>query len=170
MRKNRPKLIPTVYMVLIRENKILLSRRYNTGFQDGSYSFPSGHLKNDEETFSQALVREAMEEIGIQIDPADLELVHVMHRRQQEPADERRINLFFKVRKWKGEPSIMEPNRCDDLQWFDSGSLPDNTIPYIRQAINLMKKNAAYSEYGFSTSRGIKKQTKVLNDEGNALP
>jgi len=104
-----------VYLVLVKDNKILLSRRYNTGFQDGKYSFPAGHLGGDDETFSEAVVREAREEVGVELDSADLELVHVMHRRQREPTDERRVNLFFAARKWKGETKIMEPSKCDDL-------------------------------------------------------
>jgi ADP-ribose pyrophosphatase YjhB (NUDIX family) len=149
MKKERPKLIPTAYLVLVRENKILLSRRFNTGFQDGQYSFPAGHLGGDEETLSQAMIREAREEIGVEIDVADLELAHVMHRKQREPTDERRINLFFRAKKWEGEPRIMEPNKCDDLQWFELDRLPDNTIPYVRQAIGCLRKNVKYSEYGF---------------------
>jgi 8-oxo-dGTP diphosphatase len=150
MEKNRPTTIPTVYLVFVKGNKILLSRRRNTGFQDGKYSFAAGHLKSDEETLSQAMVREAKEEVGIEIGSADLKLVHVMHRKQQEPTSERRINLFFTVTKWRGEPKIMEPDKCDNLQWFELDNLPDNTIPYIKQAINCIKQNVAYSEYGFS--------------------
>jgi len=149
MKKERPRLIPTAYLVLVRENRILLSRRYNTGFMDGMYSFPAGHLGGDEETISQAMIREAGEEIGIEIASADLELVHVMHRKQREPTDERRINLFFAAKKWEGEPRIMEPDKCDDLQWFELDNLPDNTIPYVRQAISCFRKNVKYSEYGF---------------------
>jgi 8-oxo-dGTP diphosphatase len=149
MKKERPKLIPTVYLVLIRENRILLSRRFNTGFQDGQYSFPAGHLSNDEETLSQAMIREAREEIGVQINASDLELVHVMHRKQIEPTGERRINLFFTAKKWKGKPMIMEPDKCDDLRWFELDDIPANTIPYIRQVISCLRKNIRYGEYGF---------------------
>jgi len=138
-----------VYLVLVRNNRILLSRRCNTGFQDGKYSFPAGHLGGDDETFGEAMVREAREEVGIEIDLADLELFHVMHRKQKEPTNERRVNLFFAARKWKGEPKIMEPSKCDDLGWFDLDCLPDNTIPYIRQAINCFREKIRYSEYGF---------------------
>lgn len=149
MNKERPNVIPTAYLVLVKGNKILLSRRYNTGFQDGQYSFPAGHLGGDEETLSQAMVSEASEEIGVEIGSADLELVHVMHRKQREPTNERRINLFFAAKKWKGEPKIMEPDKCDDLRWFELDSLPDNTIPYIKQAVGCFRKNVKYSEYGF---------------------
>jgi 8-oxo-dGTP diphosphatase len=155
MEKSRPRIIPTAYLVLIKEDKILLSRRYNTGFQDGYYGFVAGHPEDDEETLSQTMVREAKEEVGIEINSNDLKLVHVMHRKQQKPTNERRINLFFTTRKWRGEPKIMESQKCDDLQWFELDNLPDNTIPYIKQAINCIRKNVAYSEYGFSTPERI---------------
>ena len=149
MTKERLKLIPSVYLVLTKDNKILLSRRYNTGFHDGEYSFPAGHLHGEDETLRQAMVREAKEEVGIEVDLADLELVHVMHRRQREPTNERRVNLFFMARKWKGEPKIMEPNKCDDLQWFELDKIPNNTISYIKQAINCFRNSITYSEHGF---------------------
>jgi len=149
MKKERPRVIPTAYLVLVKENKILLSRRYNTGFQDGQYSFPAGHPAGDEETLSQAMIREAKEEIGVEVDSADLELVHVMHRKQVEPTSERRINLFFAAKNWRGEPRIMEPDKCDDLRWFGLDSLPGNTIPYIRRAIGCFRRNVRYSEHGF---------------------
>lgn len=145
----RPVVIPTVYLVLVREDRILLCRRFSTGFMDGLYGFPAGHLRDDEETFSQAMVREAMEEIGVDIAQEDLELVHVMHRKQRELGDERRVNLFFVARMWRGEPRIMEPDKCDDLGWFELDRLPDNTIPYVRQAIDCFRKNIKYSECGF---------------------
>jgi ADP-ribose pyrophosphatase YjhB (NUDIX family) len=79
----------------------------------------------------------------------DLERVHVMHRRQRELGDERRVNFFFVAKRWRGEPRIMEPDRCDDVRWFMLDGLPENTIPYVRQAIDCFRKNIKYSEYGF---------------------
>jgi 8-oxo-dGTP diphosphatase len=130
-------------------NRILLSRRYKTGFQDDQYSFPAGHLSGDDEPLIHTIIREAKEEIGVSIGRKDLELVHVMHRKQTDPTNERRINLFFTTNRWKGKPRILEPNKCDDLRWFDLDSLPDNTIPYVKQAINCLRRNVKYSEYGF---------------------
>jgi ADP-ribose pyrophosphatase YjhB (NUDIX family) len=145
----RPKVIPTVYLVLVQGGKILLSRRCHTGFQDGKYSFPAGHPTAEDESLSRTLIREAEEEAGIEIGPRDLELVHVMHRKQTEPSDERRINLFFTAKKWRGEPKIMEPDKCDDMRWFELDCLPSNIIPYVKQAIDCFRKNVRYSEYGF---------------------
>jgi 8-oxo-dGTP diphosphatase len=145
----RPMVIPTVYLLLVKNDRVLLSRRFNTGFMDGLYGFPAGHLRDDEETLSEAMVREAMEEIGVDITKEDLKLVHVMHRKQTELGDERRINLFFVAKRWKGKPRIMEPDKCDDVRWFELDRLPENTIPYVGQAIACFKKNTKYSEFGF---------------------
>jgi mutator protein MutT len=142
MPKERFKIIPSVYLVLIKDNKILLSRRYNTGYRDGEYSFPAGHLDGNE-TFKQGMVREAKEEIGVVLDAADLELVHTMDRMM--PGDER-ADFFFTAKKWQGEPRIMELEKCDDLSWFEINNLPKNTIPYIKQAIESFSNNIIYSE------------------------
>lgn len=142
MSKERFKLIPSVYLILIKNNKILLSRRYNTGYFDNNYSFPAGHLDGGE-TLKQAMVREAEEEIGIVLAPVDLELIHTMNRRIP---DNERVDFFFTVEKWKGEPKIMESDKCDDLTWFELNNLPKNIIPYIRQAIDSFLNNIIYSE------------------------
>jgi len=142
------KVIPTVYLILIKDNKILLSRRYNTGFHDGEYSFPAGHLDGNE-TLIQTMIREAKEEIGIDLNPETLKLVHVMHRKQ--PTEER-VNFFFTAKNWQDEPKIMEPHKCDDLSWFPLDNLPDNVIHYIRQAINCVLTNKFYSEFGWGNS------------------
>ncbi len=142
MSKERFKLIASVYLVLIRDNKILLSKRYNTGYFDGNYSFPAGHLDGNE-TLKQGMVREVKEEISVDLDQNDLELIHVMNRKI--PNDER-LDFFFSVKKWQGEPKIIETDKCDDLSWFELNDLPKNIIPYIKQAIDSILNNIIYSE------------------------
>ena len=142
MSKERFKVTPSVYLVLMKDNKILLSRRYNTGYFDNHYSFPAGHLDGGE-TLKQAMVREAKEEIGIVLDQADLKLIHTMNRRIP---DDERVDFFFTAKKWQGEPKIMEPEKCDDLNWFELNNLPKNIIPYIKQATESSLNNMIYSE------------------------
>lgn len=78
-KKVRFKLIPAVYLFLRKDNKVLLLKRANTGYQDGKYSVPAGHLDGDE-VATKAMVREAQEEVGVVVDPKDMKLVHVCHR------------------------------------------------------------------------------------------
>ena len=145
MKKERFKLIPTSHLVLLKDNKILLLRRYNTGYEDGKYSVVAGHLDGNE-TFIQAMVREAKEEANIIIKPEDLDVVHVMHRKVPE---EERIDFFIIAKKWDGNPQNMEPHKCDDIRWFDIDKLPENIIPYVKQAIGCFKNKIFYSENGW---------------------
>lgn len=145
MKKERYKIVPSSYLILMQEGKILLLRRFNTGYEDGKYGLVAGHVEENE-AFRQALVREVGEEADISIDPADLDIVHVMHRKC--PADER-VDVFMSARKWEGEPENMEPHKCDDIRWFDMDGLPANTIPYIRQAVECIQKGVFYSEFGW---------------------
>ncbi|MEK7464953.1 MAG: NUDIX domain-containing protein, partial [Patescibacteria group bacterium] len=98
--KERFTIVPAVYLILIRDGEVLLGRRRNTGFHDGEYMLPSGHVDGGE-TFREAMIREAKEEIGIVLDSKDLRLVHTMHRKSGE---QERGDFFFTTERWEGEP------------------------------------------------------------------
>ncbi len=146
MPKQRFQIVPSVYVMLMKDGQIILARRYNTGYCDGEYSFPAGHLEGNE-TSTAALLREVKEEIGVELDPENIEFVHLMHRKGP---DDERYDVFFACEKWEGEPKIMEPNKCDELAWFDLDKLPQNTIPYIAQATNSYRAKIFYSEHGWN--------------------
>lgn len=139
----RPTLIPAVYLLLMRDDRVLLLRRRNTGYEDGNYSVIAGHLEAGE-TVRQGMVREAAEEAGLVIHPDDLVLCHVMHRQ----AAQDRLDFFFRAKTWVGEPRNVEPEKCDDLSWFPVDALPPNVIPYIQQAIEMSRRGELYSEFG----------------------
>jgi len=127
----RASFISAVHLFLIRGNQILLLRRFNTGYEDGNYSVPAGHLDGREQV-SAAASREAREEIGVEIAPHDIEVVGVMHRL----SNDERIDFFVASTHWTGEPFNREPDKCDELLWADLNQLPGNVIPYVRRAID----------------------------------
>ena len=133
-----------VHVFLTRADEILLLRRFNTGYEDGNYSVVAGHVEAGE-TVTQAAIREAREEAGIEMDPAGLRLRHVMHRR----GDDERVDFFVVVERWVGEPRNCEPAKCDELSWHALAALPDNTIPYVRHAIACWRAGRLYSEFGW---------------------
>lgn len=134
----------TVHLFFIREDHILLARRFNTGYRDGEYSVPAGHLDGGE-TVMQAGIREAKEEVGLELEESGMVISSVMHRLD---GDER-VDFFVQVCKWDGEPFNAEPEKCDDLRWVDFDRLPDNTIPYIRRAIANHLNGNPFDEFGF---------------------
>ncbi|MGE0120932.1 MAG: NUDIX domain-containing protein [Dongiaceae bacterium] len=140
----RHTVVPETHLLLFRDERTLLSLRQNTGYEDGSYSVVAGHIERGESA-RQAMVREAREESGVLIHPADLFLCHVMHRRA---ADER-VSFFFSAGTWTGEPMNMEPHKCGDLSWFRLDRLPDNMIPYVKAAIRMAREREIYSEFGW---------------------
>jgi len=142
MGKERFRAIPAVYLSLIKDNKVLLLLRKNTGFEDGNYGLVSGHLESDE-TIMQAMARETKEESGIDIDLNDLELQHVLNRQE---LDNERIDFFFSATNWKGEIINNEPHKCDELKWFDLDNLPNNIIDYIKQVLEDIKNKKIYRE------------------------
>lgn len=142
MAKEHFKLVCAVYLILKGGGKILLLRRFHTGFEDGNYGLVSGHI-NGGESITNAMIREAKEEAGIDILPEDLKIVHVMHRKCGDLAHER-ICFFLSASEWDGEP-----DKCDDIGWFSINSLPLNTIDYIKRAIDYSDNNIFFSEDGW---------------------
>lgn len=144
---HRFKVIPAVYLLLRDGDKVLMMRRANTGYMDGKYGVPSGHLDGGESAMVAA-AREALEEIGVTIDPADLTFAHVCHRLAEEE-DYERVDFFFEVDAWQGKPKNAEPEKCDDLKWFDIKKLPENTIPVVRSVLMDITEGRPYSEHNF---------------------
>lgn len=144
--EQRFKLIPAVYLVLRRDKKVLLLRRANTGYQDGKYGLIAGHLDGDE-LATVAMIREAKEEAGIHIDPTNLKFVHLAHRLNRNEPGQERIDIFYELTKWQGEIINAEPNKCDDLSWFDINDLPENMLPFVRRVLTYISNGVNYSEY-----------------------
>lgn len=129
-----------IYLVLIKDNKILLGRRTNTGWMDGYYSLPAGHLER-QETLIEAVIREAKEEIGVDMKSDALSCVHVMHRKSAY------IDFYFTAKEWGGKPRNVEPEVCDDLGWFSLDALPEQTVPSVTCALQNYKDGVMFSEF-----------------------
>lgn len=141
----RFKLVTAVHLIVIENGQILLQRRYNTGYEDGNYSIVAGHIDGNESVI-KAMQREALEEAGIKIKEEDLEIVHVMHRKTP---DRESIDYFLTCKKYNGKITIMEKNKCDELNFYPIDSLPNNVIPYVRKGIECYLNNKPFSIYGW---------------------
>ncbi|MES2006516.1 MAG: NUDIX domain-containing protein [Patescibacteria group bacterium] len=145
----RFKLIPEVCFVFIRDGKILLGRRANTGYEDGKYCFPAGHGEEGE-TMAEGCAREAFEEVGLKVDPKDLTFLHTQYRWSAGADGHARVGFYFAPKVDPGEPKNMEPEKCDDLQWFPLDNLPIMVAPF-RAALDAILRGEMYSEFGWET-------------------
>lgn len=143
-----------VHVILPRGDEILLLERQNTGYCDGMLHLPSGHL-DEGEPISHGAAREAREEVGVEIAPADLCLVTVVHHRQCE--DLARVGMFFLAEKWSGEPIVAEPHKAGKLVWADPRALPSNTIPYPLEGIRSWVSGDRLALHGWPTARSRKR-------------
>jgi len=141
--RNYPPVILSGYIILEKDSQVLMLRRFNTGYHDGDYSLPAGHLEAGEFA-SLGTVREVAEEIGIILKQQDITIAHIMHRLCD---DHERVDFFFKPTKWNGTPRNVEPHRCDDASWFPLDKLPANIVPYVKVALEKYRSGEFYSEF-----------------------
>lgn len=139
-------IVCAAYLLLLSDGRILLSKRLNTGYQDGKYSLVAGHVEFGE-TPTQCIIREAAEEAGILLKEKDLSVVHTMWRDYRTTTDSNRLDIFFIATNWDGNVVNNEPGKCSDLSWFDPDHFPKNTAVYVSQAFKLIEAGIFYSEY-----------------------
>ena len=148
-------LVPAVYLLLLRRARgtvprsgraeVLLQLRRGTGYMDGHWACgAAGHVEAGESVLDAA-VREAREEIGVVVDPRALEPLTAMHRSNDVggAALEQRVDFFFALRRWEGEPVVREPARTGGLAWCPLAGLPEPVPPHERAVLELLRESPA---------------------------
>ena len=101
---------------------------------------PSGRVDKGELP-KEALIRELKEELGIDVKNEDLQFIYSNFIRDK-------YSIFmFKVNNWQGEPKIMEPDKCDELTWFDLENLPENILGRGKEVLADVQTGVTYREY-----------------------
>ena len=124
-------MVPSAYVFFRRDNEVLLQLRQNTGYRDGHWAAAAaGHIEAGESATAAAR-REAAEELGVHIDPADLVPLSAMHRTQGDGESvNERVDFFFGCHRWTGDARLMEPGKAADLRWFALDALPEPLVPH----------------------------------------
>ncbi|QPL05726.1 MULTISPECIES: NUDIX domain-containing protein [Actinomyces] len=169
MTRHHVALVPAAYVLFLRQAptgarlpQVLLQLRRNTGYMDGYWACgAAGHVEVGESVV-EAAVREAKEELGVVVDPADLEPLTGMHRTNDLAGAprEQRADWFFTLRRWRGEPTIAEAARAADLAWYPLDDLP-LVPPHERHVMDLLAEQLrggagvpAVTVFGFPAGRG----------------
>jgi ADP-ribose pyrophosphatase YjhB (NUDIX family) len=148
---SRNNAVGAVYLFLRDGQKVLLMRRTNTKYQDGNYAVPAGHIDSGELP-TEAMIREAKEEIGIVLLPGYLKMVHVSFRPKHDETGDR-IDFFFEADRWQGEVINAEPQKCDDLRWVSLDDLPSNMTPHVKVALLAVDRGEIFSQLSISYMR-----------------
>jgi 8-oxo-dGTP pyrophosphatase MutT (NUDIX family) len=145
---HKPNFLAAAFLVVLDEDKILLSKRKNTGWMDGYYSMITGHFE-DNEMGTDAIAREANEEAGITVNKEDLTFLHCQERisYQTDGSIKPYFDFYYKVGKYTGEIQNMEVDKCDGFEWFKIDELPDLIVPGMRIVIEAIKLGVDYSEF-----------------------
>lgn len=146
MKAPRNAAVTSSYLFLRKDGKTLLIKRQNTGYEDGNYQVPAGHVDAGELP-TQAIIREAREEIGIDLASENLKFVHTSFRPKHDNTGDR-VDYFFEASRWRGEVINAEPHKCSELKWADSNEFPPNITLHIRVALEAVERGEPFSEIG----------------------
>ena len=140
-------------VVIERGGKILLKRRCGTDWMPGFYACAAGHPEQDE-TYTQAAVRELYEETNLKTKEKFLKVAHIVDVAATK-SKYRYLYIYFRCIKWTGKVKNREPNKCDDLSWFNKKHLPKKISPVTRQALKNIEKGIYYSTWGWKKINNV---------------
>jgi 8-oxo-dGTP pyrophosphatase MutT (NUDIX family) len=130
-----------VHMIIKKDNKILVQKRIGTKLWPNYYALPAGHIDKGENQYD-ALVREAKEELGIDIILDKTIKEYLVLRRNHFEIDGKQlepyIDIYFEINNYIGEVKIMEKDKCEELIWVDEDKLP---YPFINYQEAFLKNN-----------------------------
>jgi ADP-ribose pyrophosphatase YjhB (NUDIX family) len=129
-----PRFMVTVAAVAVdaRGRVLLLKHEFRTG---SGWGIPGGFMEAGEQPL-EALRRELREEIGVELDAAEIVRVRTLRRPQQ-------VEIHFRCRlrdSTNASPQSMEIN---SVGWFDADELPPELSPDQRRIIRDALANGA---------------------------
>lgn len=128
---------------IIRDStgKILTVKRKSTGYLDGWYWLPAGHIEGIE-TLKEAMQREIQEEVWLQVEGENLKLVHTSHR---VDLDRIYFDFFFEVLSYSGTPTNTEPEKSEGIFWIP----PEEETFQSRIILEKIENGETFSEINF---------------------
>lgn len=151
---DRHSVIPAVWIFFTNsKNEILLIRRQDTGWRDGWYTLPAGHVEAMESP-TDCAIRESKEEVDLTVSRKDLSLSHTVYY-VADDKDHERVSFFFTAKTYEGTAKNNEPHKADQLLWVSLDNLPAKTLPLIKHVTKQIKLGNPYSELDYPTTDAL---------------
>lgn len=155
---SREEFLSAIYMIIKNEKgEILFQRRCGSKLWPDFLGLPAGHVDKGEDVY-QALVREAREELNIDINAKDIEDTFVVNRinKNLKPY----YDIYFVIKNYKGIIKINEPNKCQELKWVLLDNMPDDVIEFEKIALTNYKKGIKFSSIRIDEEKDMQRLNK----------
>jgi 8-oxo-dGTP pyrophosphatase MutT (NUDIX family) len=147
----RHRIIPAVWVIVTdSSDRMFLLRRANTGWKDGSWTVPAGHVEQNEGP-TAAAIRELKEEAGIDATADELRDPLVYFYPEDAKINER-VSIFFLYFDKESRAFNAEPAMADAGDWFTLDTLPGDMPPLLRRALKDHADGVRYSERHYDDS------------------
>ncbi len=146
-------------LILEVDKKVLLLAQTNEN--GGKYTLVGGTVEKMEFA-RKTLIRECREEIGIKLDSNDLEVIHILHKKNKK---EDRITIYFTTKKWAKEIECREKDKFIEAAWFPLCNLPAETSSTVQHVLEQIQRGTRYSEFfvgGEERFKKIKRKAKKI--------
>ena len=141
----KERFLSAIYLIIKNEEgKILLQRRQGTKLWPGFLALPAGHIDEGENAY-EAAVREAKEELGIEISTVGIIDTFVVNRTNKLLPPY--YDIYLEIKDYSGNIKINEPECCSELVWSDINELPDDMIEFEKQALKNNQRGIKFSVY-----------------------
>ncbi len=146
-----------INLIIKKDNQVLLFFR-NDGFfnyDGGWWVLPAGHIEQGE-TARDAAIREAKEELDIDIAPDDIKCVHVTSNLASRTES---FDFYFEVTKYTGTIRNCESGKCVEMRYFtlDEVKTLKNVISPTRISLAGLSRGEIYSELkSYRSAQGAK--------------
>lgn len=138
-----------VFLLFTRRDHVLLALRQGTGFADGQWNLPSGKAEPGERA-TDAVIREAREEIGVRLTEDELTFAATVHCRNSDT--DVRVGFFFQATAKQSPPNLpynAEPHKCAKIAWYPMTMIPATTMPYSALGVSLYQRKASFGTTGW---------------------
>ena len=151
----RQNFLSSVYLIIRnKKNEILLQRRQGTKLWPGFLALPAGHIDEGENAY-EAVIREAQEELGIEISINNIIDTFVVNRRNKSLLPY--YDIYFEINNYNGKIKIQEPEKCSELVWYDENNLPEDMIDFEIEAIKNNQNGIKFSVIDTDNEKEITK-------------
>lgn len=141
--RDRFKVSASVFAIVRRDDRVLMLLRSGTGWMDGHWSLPAGAMDGGE-LAPVAAARELREEVSLVAASGALVLAHTQ---QNFTHGDEWLGLYFEALDAAGSPAVMEPDKHANVEWFAVDALPEQTVPYVRVALEAIRNHESFSTY-----------------------